>query len=392
MSGPAEKDPTRSDGSDPSGRPGKRRVDLRLLGMHSGRPLVGPETLHIDVTNGCNTNCVTCWDHSPHLRLPRLSEWKRQRIDAAAVTELLGDAAELGGLRAVILSGMGEPFTHPDIYEMIAEVKRRGLHLSIITNLVPADAGRVIELGVDQLLIGMHAATEAAYRAFHPSFQSDEWSRVLAMLAQFAQAQRRFKHVHVICRTNAHELTEMVRLAARFPAEQVNFKLASLHGGTEAVRITAEQRARLADEWLPSAQREAETLGVRTNLDVLSQQLLAGEADTAPIAEVGCFMGYAYSRVLVDGTVLYCCNPEVRVGALSAGDSLSSLWDGPAWNALRDRFRRGDYLPSCGQCGKFNQNVQLSRRFAETYGEARRREVTGCAKACARADGTGGTR
>ena len=103
-----------------------KRVDLRLHGMHLGRPLAGPETLHIDVTNGCNTNCVTCWDHSPLLHEARPRQWKGMRIDAGAVADLLNDVAELGGLRAVILSGMGEPFTHPDIYEMIAEVKRRG--------------------------------------------------------------------------------------------------------------------------------------------------------------------------------------------------------------------------------------------------------------------------
>lgn len=363
--------------STPAAKKRSRPADLRLAGMHAGRPLTGPETLHIDITNGCNTNCVTCWDHSPHLRLPRLSEWKRQRADAAAVAELLTDTAELGGLRAVILSGMGEPFTHPDIYAMIEEVKRRGLHLTIITNLVPADAAKVVALGVDQLLIGLHAASEEAYRAFHPSFRSDEWSRVQAMLAAFCAAGRRYKHVHVICRTNAHELVEMVRQGARAQAEQVNFKLASLHGGTEAVALLPEQRRMLETGGIAAALAEAAALGVKTNLDVLAAQLAAGGDDTAPIDEIGCFMGYAYSRVLVDGTVLFCCNPEVRVGSLADGETMSELWDGPAWNALRARMRRGAYLPSCRQCGKFNQNVQLSRRFGELYGEARLREVTG---------------
>jgi MoaA/NifB/PqqE/SkfB family radical SAM enzyme len=121
-----------------------KRVDPRLLGMHLGRPLTGPDTLHIDITNGCNTNCVTCWDHSPHLRVPRPQRWKRQRIDSATVCDILSEVSELGGLRAVILSGMGEPFTHPEIYDMIAEVKRRGLYLTIITNLVAADPERII--------------------------------------------------------------------------------------------------------------------------------------------------------------------------------------------------------------------------------------------------------
>lgn len=222
--------------------PARPRVDPRLLGMQRGQPVSGPQTLHIDVTNGCNTNCVTCWDHSPLLQLGRSVAWKKQKIDAATVSDILNDVAELGGLRAVILSGMGEPFTHPDIYQMIAEVKRRGLHLTLITNLMAADAPRIVELGVDQLLIGIHGASESSYRAFHPSF---------------------------------------------------------------------------------------------------------------------------------------CCSTEVCVGTLADGTSFAELWNGPAWNALRARLRRGEYFDSCQQCGKFNQNVQLSQRFAKTYGTDRLYEIIG---------------
>jgi MoaA/NifB/PqqE/SkfB family radical SAM enzyme len=347
-----------------------------LEGIDAGVPRTGPATLHIDVTNGCNTNCVTCWDHSPLLTLARPSAWKRGRVDCAAVEALLDDALGLGGLRAVIVSGMGEPFTHPDIYRILAAVKNRGLHLTVITNLIPAEPDAILGLEVDQLLIGIHAASERAYRAFHPSFQGDEWHRLHEMLGRFRAAGRRFKHVQVICKTNADELVQMIDLADRAAAQQVNFKLASLKDGTEAIAITADQRRRLESELVPAAAAHARALGVAHNLDVFAAQLAAGGAATAPIADIGCFMGYAYARVLVDGTVLYCCNVDVRVGSLAEA-RFSELWRGPAWQALRDRMRRGDYLGSCDQCGKVNQNVKLGRRFAAAYGEARLREVTG---------------
>ena len=351
--------------------------DLRLAGIDAGHPLTGPETLHLDVTNGCNTNCITCWDHSPLLLAPRSSAWKRARVEVPAVESLLDDVLGLGGLRAVIVSGMGEPFTHPDIYRILEAVKARGLHLTVITNLIPADPERVLALGVDQLLIGIHAASEGAYRAFHPSFQSDEWEVLHRMLARFQAAGRRYKHVQVICRTNAFELAEMVRLAHRYDAAQLNFKLAGLKEGTEATRITEDQRERLRAEGIPAAGALAVELGVATNLGVFAEQLAAGGEATAEIREVGCFMGYVYARVLVDGTVLYCCNTDVRVGTLAQGARFSELWNGPAWSALRARLRRGDYFASCDQCGKLNQNVKLAERFADAYGEARLLAVTG---------------
>ena len=352
------------------------KIPLALAGLAEGRVLSGPETVHIDITNGCNTNCITCWDHSPLLSLGRAAAWKRERAEVRGVVSLLDDLCSLGGLRAIILSGMGEPFTHPEIYELIAAVKDRGLHLTVITNLVPADAERILALGVDELLIGIHAASEEAHRAFHPSFQSDEWRRLHAMLARFAAAGRGYKHVHVICEPNAHELVDMVRQAAHYGAKLVNFKLASLRAGTEACRITDEQRARLEAELVPAALVLAAELGVATNLDVFARQLSAGGEATAPIEEIGCFVGQSYARVLVDGTVLYCCNTDVVVGHLGRAP-FSELWHGTAWNALRARMRRGDYFPSCRQCGKLSQNVKQHQRFLAAYGPELTRAVIG---------------
>ena len=354
-----------------------KRRDLTLAGIHLGEPLTGPETVHVDLVNACNTDCVTCWDHSPLLATPRPAAWKRKQARADDVEQLLDDLAALGGLRSVILSGMGEPFVHPEIYEICESVKRRGLHLTVITNLVLADPERVLSIGVDQLLIGIQAASPESYRAFHPSARDGEWDRLLKHLAVFAEAGKRFRHVQVICGTNAHELPAMVRLAARYAADGVTFKLASLKGGTERIAVTAEQRAILAERGLARAREEAERLGVATNLDVFERQLSAGGAATAPIQTTGCFAGYAYSRVTVNGDVLYCCDTDVKVGSLSGGTRFSTLWHGPAWQALRERLRSGSYFEGCSRCGKYAWNVALGRAFERAYGTRRLLEVTG---------------
>lgn len=347
--------------------------DARLRHIAEGRLELGPETVHFDLTNSCNTNCITCWDHSPLLTLERQkpSAWKRKRVTRDSVAAVLGDLQVLGGHRAVILSGMGDPVTHPDIYGFIEDVKVRGLHCTIITNLIPADAGRIVELGVDELLIGIHGASLESYLAFHPSFRAAEWEKLHAMLALFRARGRRYKHVQVVAKTNAHELTEMCELAARYEAKQVNFKLASLGGGTEAAQITPEQRRELLASGVARARARAAELGVVTNLDVFEGQLRAGEEGdslaTADIAQIGCFMGHYYARILVDGTVLYCCNTEVVVGSLQYA-SFSSLWRGEAWAALRERMRQGRYFESCRQCGKVNQNAKLGARMEKELG------------------------
>ena len=54
----------------------------RLQGYLERRPRTGPETVHLDVTNACNLDCITCWNYAPDLAQAKSVAWKRQRMDA----------------------------------------------------------------------------------------------------------------------------------------------------------------------------------------------------------------------------------------------------------------------------------------------------------------------
>ena len=339
----------------------------------------GPRTVHVDVTNACNAACITCWDHSPLLAEPRPASWKKRRLDLAVFEDLVADLAALGSVKAVILSGMGDPLVHPDIHAMIDRVKQHGWHLTVMTNLIAADIDRLERAGVDQFLVGVHGATPRAYAAFHPGWDEREFNTLCAHLRRLARTGAAVRHVQVINRDTAPEFVDMVRFGAQFRAERVNFKLASLAGGTETCRITDDQRAWLATEGVPRARELAQQLAVKTNLELFAQQLAAGEDDesaTVPIADVGCFMGYVYTRITASLDVLYCCNTEVRVGSLAEA-RFGELWRGDAWQALRARMRRGDYFGGCARCGKFEQNLTWSRRVRDELGDDAWRAATG---------------
>ncbi len=342
-------------------------VDTVLAGMRAGRPATGPLHVHIDVTNACNAACVTCWDHSPLLTEGRSNEWKRRRLPLARFHALLDDLAALGSVQAVVVSGMGEPLTHPDIYTMLAAVKARGWALTLMTNLVAADIDRLAPIGVDQVLVGVQGASPTSHMAFHPGWTEDHFFKMCAHLRALGRTGARVRHVHVINRDTAPEVPEMVRFGRLFGADRVNFKLASLAEGTEACAITEAQRAWLLAEGIPEARRLADQWKVPTNLDLFERQVRPGGLVTVPIAEVGCWMGYVYTRVTVDEEVLYCCNTEVKVGSLR-DTPFAALWHGPRWQALRNTLGAGGYFPGCERCGKFEQNVKWAARLADSDG------------------------
>lgn len=347
-----------------------------LEGIAEGRPRLGPQSVHIDVTNGCNAACVTCWDHSPLLSTPRSASWKRRRLPLERFSAIVDQLVEMGSVQAVVLSGMGEPLTHPRIYDMIARIKSEGWSLTMLSNLVAADIDRLAALGVDNLLVGVQGASPGSYTAFHPGWTEKHFFTMCRYLRRLSRAGVQVRHVQVINRDTAPEVVEMVRFGRMFSAQRVNFKLASLAAGTEDCAITSEQRDWLLTEGIPAAEALAEKLSVNTNLHLFKRQVAAGGLATAPMDEIGCFMGYVYSRITVDEEVLYCCNTTVKVGSLR-DDDFATLWSGERWQRLRGHLRSGRYFAGCERCGKLEQNVKWSQRFREHAGEAAWREVIG---------------
>lgn len=341
----------------------------RIEGLIAGRPQTGPQTVHFDIANACNTRCTTCWHHSPHLTAEHTptAAWKRRTLPLATFRALMDQLDALGGLEQIVLSGMGDPTLHPDLPAMVELAHARGVGVTIITNLLRADLPRLLASpGELHLLASVCGVTEPVWQAFHAHPRPDGFETLLAQLARCRDHGFRPKHVQVINRQNFHQLVAMVDFAARYPAERVNFKLASLARGTEAVALSDAERRHLQDTLIPEAQDRARALGVETDLAAFATQIHPGSHRTAPIEATGCFMGYLYARVTVDLELLYCCNTQVSVGHLGPDVDLGALWSGPRYQAMRDQLRAGRYFAGCDQCGKYKQNLKWSERLRAT--------------------------
>jgi MoaA/NifB/PqqE/SkfB family radical SAM enzyme len=258
-----------NDGASPRRlRPDRDQTAEVLAGMRTGVPATGPLHVHIDVTNACNAACVTCWDHSPLLTQPRPLAWKGRTLAKGNFDSLIDQLDGLASVRGVVISGMGEPLTHPDIYDMLRAVKARGWHVTLMTNLVAANLDELVACQPDSVLVGVQGVTPRTHAAFHPGWTSDHFFRMCGGLRALARAGATVRHVQVINRDTAAEVPAMVRFARLYSADRVNFKLASLSGGTEGCAITEEQRTQLLAADIPEARRLSATLGVRTNLDL----------------------------------------------------------------------------------------------------------------------------
>lgn len=102
-----------------------------------------PRTVQIEVTNRCNFDCQMC---------------QRKHLGVSFTDMPFSDYKEIidrvGGKKDIILTAWGEPFLHPDIFEMIKYAKERGHDARLTSNgslLTPETRERVLRSGLDAI-------------------------------------------------------------------------------------------------------------------------------------------------------------------------------------------------------------------------------------------------
>lgn len=105
-------------------------LSLYLLRKVFIREFGGVNSIAVHITGKCNLNCVYCNQHnqkSPDMDFEKFC--------------MLADEAKKNGIREITLAG-GEPFVHPQIFEMLNYCKSKNMKVSIYTNgtLIGEDA------------------------------------------------------------------------------------------------------------------------------------------------------------------------------------------------------------------------------------------------------------
>lgn len=132
-----------------------------------------PRMLTFMMTYRCNLRCTMCWqwgEQGLFHDLPKQHEI--EQLDLATLRSVIDDVAGQG--TGVFLWG-GEPFLHRDLLPFVEYVKSKGLYCSINTNgtYLPREAGRLVDLGVDAIMVSVDGPREVhdRIRGMEGSFQ-----------------------------------------------------------------------------------------------------------------------------------------------------------------------------------------------------------------------------
>mgnify|MGYP000023417207 CR=1 FL=1 len=117
----------------------------------------GPRILYVEPTLKCNLNCIMCFRRGIKEPFGDMSPETFDRI--------LANARECN-VEFIWFGGWGEPLVHPLIFDFIEKTKNAGIGVGINTNgtlLTPEVTEKIIELGVDHIVVSSDAATHETY-------------------------------------------------------------------------------------------------------------------------------------------------------------------------------------------------------------------------------------
>jgi MoaA/NifB/PqqE/SkfB family radical SAM enzyme len=167
--------------------------------------------LLLEPHNRCNCRCVMC------------DIWKRTRASEISEQELtrhMDDIVSLG-VERVVFTG-GEPLMHSDLFRLAALLRRRGIHITLLTTglLLRRDAARVAE-SIDDVIVSLDGP-----RDIH-----DEIRRVTGAYGRLAAGVRAIPRASARCTVqsrNARHLRATVAAGRSLGLRSISFLAADL--------------------------------------------------------------------------------------------------------------------------------------------------------------------
>ena len=188
------------------------KKELGVWGGLNHAPISGT----LELTPYCNLNCPMCYIHLDPVR----AAGQGKHLTGAQWLEILRQAAEMGTFLVTVTGG--EPFLHPDFWDIYEGIVRLGILPVIYTNGCLIDEGIVERLKAyppHSMKISVYGASDETYEAMCGVKKG--FTRLSHAIDLLKEAGLPFYTTSTVVRENAHDLCAMYKFAAekRIPFE-----------------------------------------------------------------------------------------------------------------------------------------------------------------------------
>lgn len=295
-----------------------------------------PRQVQIEITNRCNLDCHMCPREDLEIELEHM-EWDK----FTGVVDRLHDKEE------ITLTGWGEPFLHPRIFDMIAYCKDRGHKVMITSNgLYPKSdtVEKILESRLDALTFSADSV-DGTVEEGHTSTKIFENIEKIARGRKNGKPSLRLQAtLHEGCENN---LYDVIRYGARIGCEVVNVGRLDRKYAPDLKRPDEKEEERIF--------MEADRIGRASGIQVDWLQYAVSKGLTRffyrlfrkKLHQSGsyCLKTFNYVYVTRDADITPCCLlPKSKMGNMLDSD-LQDIWKSDRFNEFRENYRQ-----TCGSC------------------------------------------
>jgi MoaA/NifB/PqqE/SkfB family radical SAM enzyme len=292
----------------------KRRLLLRLKGIESGRPLIGPATIQLHLTDLCNRTCRYCYYYGPGTTHRPTG---KNHLPYDVFERTAGDCVDLK-VDTIYLSGQGDPTLHPRFYEILDYLRQKPLSVTIYSNgTFPLERCREI-LKADRVVINLGEADRASYRVLQGK---DFFMRVIKNIRELARLRPqlnpnfRMEVIFIATRLNAASQAKTESLVRKLGVDLVRKTVAEISEHNHHIKLPDhEDKIAITGEWPP------------------------------------CYHGWFYSAIKLNGDVNVCCFMQrLTIGNVFT-TSFKDIWGSDAYSRARTSALTGDPFRNYHEC------------------------------------------
>jgi MoaA/NifB/PqqE/SkfB family radical SAM enzyme len=323
-----------------------------------------PRCVFIEVTNRCNLRCATC------VRTYYAQEEARD----LSLAEFRRLVAQFPGLERAVLHGIGEPLLNPQLPQMVAELKARGVNVLFNSNgsLLDRERGRaLIQSGLDEYRLSLDAADRETFARI---CGRDLFEQVVANVKAFAALKREMgvtnPSLSLWCigmKETLQQLPSLIRLAAEIGIPEVYLqRLTYLSHPAERRGMARAEQALfgVAGEREHAILRKCERLSQELGLAFRAsgatdpQRSVAAARGAAEMPWGACRRPWTTAYITANGNALPCCISPFAISGYASlimgnvwEESFANIWNSEPYRVWRQRLLSSDPPEACFGCG-----------------------------------------
>lgn len=187
-----------------------------------------PYSISIEPTTACNLRCLQCPSGLRSFRRPT------GNLDKNFYKKIIDELAE--HLLYLTLYFQGEPYIHPDFFEMVAYASQKNIYTATSTNahfLNTSNAQKTLDSGLNRLIISIDGTTQETYEQYRIGGSLQKVIQGTETLLNL-RSKGNYRNPYVIfqflvVKPNEHQIEDIKQLARKLGVDKVALKTAQIY-------------------------------------------------------------------------------------------------------------------------------------------------------------------